>query len=83
MPLVMSFTNLQLQAHWLQQQPLIYLVQTQSYFSHLVHGQPLLAQHRFNIWWLLVAVVVDITLVHMVALVVVAQEDLKLLQDYL
>jgi hypothetical protein len=76
MPLVMSFIRLRLQAHWLQQQPLICLVQTQSYFSRPTHGQPLLAQRKLNMWLLAVAVLaVQVVLAAEVVLV-----DLGLLQ---
>jgi hypothetical protein len=60
MPLVMSFIHLHRQAHWLQQRQLTLLqAQTQSYSSRLAHGQPLLAQHKFNTWLLVVAAVVQ------------------------
>jgi hypothetical protein len=60
MPLVMSFIRLHLQVRWLQQRQQICLVQTQSYSSRLTHGQPLLAQRKFNIWLSVVVEVVEI-----------------------
>jgi hypothetical protein len=83
MPLVMSFIRLHLREHWLQQQPLICLVQTQSYSSRPTHGQPLLEQLRFSTWSLLEAVVVVLTKDLLVVLVVAALAGSALLQDCL
>jgi hypothetical protein len=77
MPLVMSFIRLHLQAHWLQQQPLIWLVQTQLYSSHPAHGQPLLVQLKFNTWLLLAAVV---ELLDKPKVVVVVEQEVSVLQ---
>jgi hypothetical protein len=52
MPLVMSFIRLHLQAHWLQQQPLICYQITQLFSFRLARGQPLLAQLKLSILWL-------------------------------
>jgi hypothetical protein len=75
MPLVMSFTRLHRQGHWLQLRQLTLLqVQTQSYSSRPTHGLLLLARLKFNTWLLAEAVAVREPLLPMSVAAAVVQE---------